>query len=170
MDAIQLAPSLHRPPSFIALYSMSRGCQPETRLSPHLLQGAGGSRSVHCTPTWYTATDCTPRGPEAHGFADPGWCRWPRRGSTVVRPRAGRSSTHSSSLRCLRATPRQGAAGRRPSAQDMNRPPSTLTVCPVMYAASSEAKNATRPATSSGVPTRFNGIPSTHSRINSPGP
>jgi hypothetical protein len=57
-----------------------------------------------------------------------------------------------------------------PAGHDMISPPSMLIVWPVMYAASSDARNATSAATSAGVPARPMGIPSTHSAINSPGP
>src|SRR5205823_6170966 len=40
----------------------------------------------------------------------------------------------------------------------MTIPPSTTKTCPVMYAARSDARNATTPATSFGVPSRSSGI------------
>ena len=39
----------------------------------------------------------------------------------------------------------------------MNKPPSIVSTCPVMYLASGERRNATAPETSSGVPNRPRG-------------
>lgn len=73
-------------------------------------------------------------------------------------------------LRALYSKRHDTMAVRIPNPYDMIRPPSILIAWPVRYAASSEARNATKPATSEGLPARRRGMFLTHSAINSPLP
>ena len=64
-------------------------------------------------------------------------------------------------LRLLRAvagansiSTRQSAIGNRKSAHVIRQPPSTKSVCPVMYDANGDARNSAAAATSSGCPAR----------------